>query len=140
MKPRYMLDTDTIIFLQRGRNLAAQKRFLALAMDKDGVSEAVMSVITYGEILTGMDDTRQSQAAMATLRGVLSAVPVLPLTQAVGEMWAEIRTPLKKEGRMIGNNDLWIAAHALATDLTVVTNNEKEFRRIPGLKFENWTK
>jgi tRNA(fMet)-specific endonuclease VapC len=135
-----MLDTDTLIFLQRGRNLTAQKRFLAMAMDTDGVSEAVISVITYGEILTGMDDRRQSQVALATLRGVLSAVPVLPLTKAAGEMWAEIRTRLKKEGRMIGNNDLWIAAHALASELTVVTNNEKEFRRVPGLKVENWTK
>jgi tRNA(fMet)-specific endonuclease VapC len=135
-----MLDTDTLIFLQRGRNLAAQKRFLALAIDADGVSEAAISVITYGEILCGMDDTLQSQIGMATLRGVLSAVPVLPLTKATGEMWAEIRTRLKREGRMIGNNDLWIAAHALAADLTVVTNNEKEFRRIPRLKVENWTK
>ena len=135
-----MLDTDTLIFLQRSRNLAAQKRFLALAIDADGVSEAAISVITYGEILCGMDDTRQSQIGMATLRGVLSAVPVLPLTQAAGEMWAEIRTRLKREGRMIGNNDLWIAAHALTADLTVVTNNEREFRRVPRLKVENWTK
>ena len=135
-----MLDTDTLIFLQRGRNLAAQKRFLALAIDADGVSEAAISVITYGEILCGMDDTRQSQIGMATLRGVLSAVPVLPLTQAAGEMWAEIRTRLKREGRMIGNHDLWIAAHALTADLTVVTNNEREFRRVPRLKIENWTK
>jgi len=135
-----MLDTDTLIFLQRGRNLAAQKRFLALAMDEDGISEAVISVITYGEILCGLDDTRQSQIGLATLRGVLSAVPVLPLTKAAGEMWAEVRQHLKNEGRMIGNNDLWIAAHALAADLTVVTNNEKEFRRVPGLKFENLTK
>jgi len=140
VKPRYMLDTDTLIFLQRSRNLAAQKRFLALAIDADGVSEAAISVITYGEILCGMDDTRQSQIGMATLRGVLSAVPVLPLTQAAGEMWAEIRTRLKREGRMIGNNDLWIAAHALTADLTVVTNNEREFRRVPRLKVENWTK
>jgi tRNA(fMet)-specific endonuclease VapC len=47
---------------------------------------------------------------------------------------------LESKGQMIGNNDLWIAAHALSADLTVVTNSEREFRRIPGLRVQNWVK
>ena len=55
-----------------------------------------------------------------------------------GEYYGEMRASLERAGTPIGANDLWIAAHALAADLTVVTNNEREFRRVPGLKMENW--
>jgi hypothetical protein len=61
--------------------------------------------------------------------------PVLP--KSAGESYGEIQTDLESKGEMIGNNDLWIAAHALAAELTLVTNN-KEFRRIGGLKVQNW--
>jgi tRNA(fMet)-specific endonuclease VapC len=58
----------------------------------------------------------------------------------VANAYGSIRTMLSTKGTIIGANDLWIAAHALATNLTVVTNNEREFRRVPGLTVENWTK
>jgi tRNA(fMet)-specific endonuclease VapC len=54
--------------------------------------------------------------------------------------YAEIRTQLQRTRQPIGSNDLWIAAHALADDLTLVTNNEREFRRVPGLRVENWAR
>ena len=61
-----------------------------------------------------------------------------PLPEKAAEIYGFIRADLESRGEMIGNNDLWIAAHALASGLTLVTNNEKEFRRVPGLKVQNW--
>ncbi len=55
-----------------------------------------------------------------------------------GAVYGNVRADLEKKGLLIGNNDLWLAAHALATGLTLVTNNIREFVRVPGLKVENW--
>ena len=65
-------------------------------------------------------------------------VPVLPMPENAGKTYGAIRALLESKGTPIGNNDLWIAAHAKATALTIVTNNEREFQRIPGLKVKNW--
>ena len=66
-------------------------------------------------------------------------IDVLPIPIEAGRRYGELRAFLKPKGKTIGNNDLWIAAHALGADLAVVTNNEREFRRVLGLKIENWT-
>jgi tRNA(fMet)-specific endonuclease VapC len=65
-------------------------------------------------------------------------VPIMALPLQAGEFYGAIRAALEAKGEMIGNNDLWIAAHAKAAGLTLVTNNEREFRRIHGLKIQNW--
>jgi tRNA(fMet)-specific endonuclease VapC len=65
-------------------------------------------------------------------------VPVLPMPESSGKTYAAIRASLESKGKPIGNNDLWIAAHAKAAALTIVTNNEREFQRIPGLRVQNW--
>jgi tRNA(fMet)-specific endonuclease VapC len=63
---------------------------------------------------------------------------VLPLTFETAKAYGSIRADLERGGRLIGGNDLWIAAHARAEGLTLVTNNQKEFRRVRGLKLQNW--
>jgi tRNA(fMet)-specific endonuclease VapC len=60
------------------------------------------------------------------------------MPETAGEKYGTIRAELESRGEMIGNNDLWIAAHALASGLVLVTNNEREFRRVRGLKIQNW--
>ena len=60
------------------------------------------------------------------------------MPETAGETYGTLRAELEMKGEMIGNNDLWIAAHALASRLTLVTNNEKEFQRVRGLRIENW--
>jgi tRNA(fMet)-specific endonuclease VapC len=77
-------------------------------------------------------------AALAQLRELLDLLPVLALPETAAEAYGAMRAELQSKGEMIGNNDLWIAAHALAAGLTLVTNNEKEFRRVRGLKVQNW--
>jgi tRNA(fMet)-specific endonuclease VapC len=62
----------------------------------------------------------------------------MPLPENAGKFYGVIRAALESKGKAIGNNDLWIAAHAKAAALTMVTNNESEFKRVPGLKVQNW--
>ena len=68
----------------------------------------------------------------------LTFIPVLPIPENAGNTYGAILAVLESKGEPIGNNDLWIAAHAKAASLIVVTNNEQEFQRVPGLKVQNW--
>ncbi len=71
---------------------------------------------------------------------LLAEIDVLPLEPSADEYYAELRADLERKGRLIGGNDMFIAAHALATDSILVTNNIREFSRIKGLRIENWLK
>lgn len=108
-------------------------RLAALAL-----GEAVMSVMTYGELRNGAEKSRDRTIRLATLEAMTAIVPVADLTAAVGPIYGEIRSDLERRGATIGSNDLWIAAHARTLGLTLVTGNEREFRRVPGLAVENW--
>lgn len=99
--------------------------------------EAVISVVTYGELRFGVEKSAFS-GAVALLNRFVDLVPVLPMPVSAGDHYGAQRKRLEAAGEMIGGNDLWIAAHALADKLTLVTNNEREFRRIDALNIENW--
>jgi tRNA(fMet)-specific endonuclease VapC len=135
MKTRYMLDTNMCIYIAKHRPPEVRARFERL---KPG--QLVMSAITYGELYYGASKSSQQAKALAQLQELVQDIPVEELDSRASEAYGEIRATLEKEGRLIGNNDLWIGAHALALDLTLATNNEREFKRIPGLLLENWTK
>ena len=94
----------------------------------------------YGELLYGAAKSEQRVAALERLRELVNLLPALPLPATAGEAYGMIRARLESKGEMIGNNDLWIAAHAVAARLTLVTDNEKEFRRVRGLKIQNWAR
>lgn len=131
--PRYLLDTNICIFIRQARPVSVIDRFRELAS-----GEAAISVVTYGELSYGAEKSRQSDIALAGLQRVVEAMPVLPLPENAGAAYGSIRAALEREGRIISGNDLWIAAHALAAGLTLVTGNEGEFRRVAGLPVENW--
>lgn len=133
MEPRYLLDTNICIYIRQQRPDAVLLRFQKLRP-----GEAVLSVITYGELLYGAVKSRQRAAALERLRELFTLLPALSLPETAGEAYGIVRADLEAKGEMIGNNDLWIAAHAIAAELTLVTNNEKEFRRVRGLKLQNW--
>jgi tRNA(fMet)-specific endonuclease VapC len=97
-----------------------------------------MSLITYGELLYGAARSATAKQATATIRKLIEAVTVLSMEPEVGTHYGAIRAYLTAAGTPIGGNDLWIAAHARASRLTLVTNNESEFRRVPDLRVENW--
>ena len=133
MDPRYMLDTNICIYIRQERPEEVLRRFRKLRP-----GEAALSVITYGELICGATKSAQRVAAFERLRELLHWLPALPLPEAAAEAYGTIRADLAAKGEMIGNNDLWIAAHAVAAGLPLVTNNEKEFRRVRGLKIQNW--
>jgi tRNA(fMet)-specific endonuclease VapC len=134
MEPRYLLDTNICIYIRQSRPEQVLHRFRKLRP-----GEAALSVITYGELLYGAAKSAQRATALERLRELVQLLPALPLPETAAETYGTIRAELETKGEMIGNNDLWIAAHALASGLTLVTNNEKEFRRVRGLKVQNWT-
>lgn len=133
IKPRYLLDTDTFVYIRRGRPPEAQARFQRLQP-----GEAVLSVITYGELLYGIEKKQAGPEPLRQLEELVSLIHVMPLPAEAGPFYGAIRAALSVRGEMIGANDLWIAAHARAMDLTLVTNNEREFKRVAGLKIQNW--
>ena len=135
METRYLLDTNICIYIRQKKPAELLRRFEQLRP-----GEAAISVITYGELLCGADKSSHRSAALERLRELVLLLPALPLTETAGQAYGKIRADLAFRGEMIGNNDLWIAAHALAAELTLVTNNEKEFRRVRGLKVQDWTK
>ena len=130
-----MLDTDICIYISKSRPPEVRTRFERL---KPG--QIMMSVITYGELYYGANKSNQKAKALAELDTTVRRIPVEDLTPKVSEAYGTIRAALEKQGRVIGNNDLWIAAHAMAMDVTLATNNDREFLRVTGLSVENWTK
>jgi tRNA(fMet)-specific endonuclease VapC len=133
MAARFLLDTNICIYIQRQRPANVLTRFQKLEP-----GDAAISVITWGELLYGAEKCKQRRKALELLAEFKTFVPVLPIPETAGNTYGIIRAALESQGQSIGNNDLWIAAHAKAAGLTVVTNNEREFRRIAGLKVQNW--
>ena len=133
MAARYLLDTNICIYIQRQRPPAVLARFRKLK-----AGEAVISVVTWGELRYGAEKSNQRARVLELLQEFSALVPVAAMAENAGETYGAIRATLESKGRPIGNNDLWIAAHAKAAGLILVTNNTDEFQRVPGLKVQNW--
>ena len=134
-QPRYLLDTNICIYIRRERPQAVLKRFKVLPPGATAIS-----VITYGELVYGVRKSPDPHRAMMILEELIALIPVIPLAVDVAETYGAIRSDLAARGELIGNNDLWIAAHARSLKMILVTNNEKEFQRVSGLTIENWAK
>lgn len=132
-----MLDTDTCIFLMRG----ASKKLEAMVQSVP-LQQQVMSAVTFAELTYGVQAsaTAKRKQNQITLDSLALHLAVLDWPQTAAKNYAEIRADLKKRGAQLGAADLMIAAHALAIDAIVVTNNVKDFGRVKGLEVENWTK
>jgi tRNA(fMet)-specific endonuclease VapC len=133
--PKYMVDTDICIYIAKNRPPEVRARFEQM---KPG--QIVMSPITLGELQFGASKSNQRAIALAEIEKLLQDVPVEDLGTGAAKVYGEIRAAMQRQGISIGNNDLWIASHAVALGVTLATNNEREFRRVPGLIVENWTK
>ena len=132
--PRYMLDTDTCSYIMKRSHPLVLKRLQSVP-----VSDVCMSVVTKAELLYGVEVSPRRAQDAAALAAFLPYVEALDLTDNAAIHYAKIRADLKKRGEMIGANDLFIAAHARAMGLMLVTNNLAEFERVHGLSLENWT-
>jgi len=135
MTTRYMVDTNICIYIAKYHPPQVKVRFERL---KPG--QILMSAITYGELYYGACKSNQRTKALAQLHELAKDISVEDLPSTAAQAYGEIRAALEKQGQLIGNNDLWIGAHAMALGVTLATNNEREFKRITGLSVENWTK
>lgn len=131
---KYLLDTNICIYVQRRRPVE-----VLCAFDKLNVGDAAISVVTHGELVFGAQKSSRREYSLRAIEEFVALVPPLSLPVGAAAAYGIARAELEKRGHPAGNNDLWIAAHALAADLILVTNNEREFKRIAGLKIENWT-
>ncbi len=128
----YLLDTNILSDLVRNPSGRAAIRLAAIGETLVCTSVVVTAELHYGAVRRG------SPRLTKQLAIVLSGIEVLPLDPPADLRYAELRAYLDRNGRIIGPNDLFIAAHALALGHTLVTDNEQEFARVPGLKTENW--
>jgi tRNA(fMet)-specific endonuclease VapC len=131
--PRFLLDTNTLIHIRRKQPRRVTDRFRA-----EGNNATAMSVVTYGELLYGAEKSAQRDTALMQFHELASLVQVLPLTAEAAASYGRIRSELAQKGEIIGANDLWIAAQAESLGLILVTSNVREFRRVRGLRIENW--
>jgi tRNA(fMet)-specific endonuclease VapC len=132
---RYMLDTDTCSYIMKRSHPAVLKRLQAVP-----VTDVCMSIITKAELLYGVELSPRRAQDAAALAAFLPYVEAVDFADDAALHYADIRAALKKRGALIGANDLFIAAHARALGLTLVTNNTAEFERVGKLKLENWTR
>lgn len=145
--PKYLLDTNACIgirqHLKRRPPLDAARqaehqrlvqRLLAVP-----AADLAMSLISLGELRYGAEKSHNPAASRAEVDRLQALVPVLNLTPPVATHYGELRRALELAGQPIGPQDMWIAAHALAAGLVVVTHNTREFARVPGLRVEDWT-
>lgn len=128
----HLLDTNTVIYVIRKTPVAVRDQFIA------HTGQLAISSITYAELAYGVQKSQQRVMNRAALEHFCVRIELLPYSAEAAEQYGLIRSDLEARGQVIGPNDLHIAAHAKAENLTLVTNNLKEFERVDGLRLENW--
>jgi tRNA(fMet)-specific endonuclease VapC len=131
--PRFMLDTDICSYILKRSSKTVLRRLQTVP-----VSEVCISVITKSELLYGVRLSPRPRQDHIAVNSFLRHLAVLDFPDEAAAHYAEIRAELKMRGQLIGANDLLIAAHARCLGLALVTNNVREFGRVPGLAVENW--
>ena len=129
---RYLLDTNIVIYVIKKRPLEVLKTF-----NKNSGRMAISS-ITLAELFHGAEKSSRCAENLAVIDDFISRLEVLPYTPKAAQHYGSIRASLERKGDPIGVNDLHIAAHARSEGLVLVTNNLKEFERVPALETENW--
>jgi tRNA(fMet)-specific endonuclease VapC len=128
-----MLHTDICAFILRKASPILLERIQSVALQ-----DQCMSVVTLAELLYGVQLSSRKSANRQAVDLLVGHVEVREWTRQAAEHYAEIRADLKKKGQQLGANDLMIAAHARSEGSVIVNNNVKDFRRVKGLKLENW--
>lgn len=129
----YMLDTNICIYLIKRKPIQVLERFRQAE-----ISSIYISSITVSELEYGVEKSARKEQNKLALYLFLSPFKIIAYDEHAATYYGKIRTILEKKGQIIGALDLLIAAHALSLDNTLITNNEKEFSRIPELKIANW--
>jgi tRNA(fMet)-specific endonuclease VapC len=128
----YLLDANILIAALKGHP-EVQQRLESLPL-----STLRLSAVVLGEFEFGAEKSAQGDRNRARLATLVQRLPLVGIDYDTTRHYAHVRALLEREGTPIGANDTWIAAQALAIDATLVTDNEREFSRVPGLLLENW--
>jgi tRNA(fMet)-specific endonuclease VapC len=134
MAVRYLLDTNTASYVIKGNFLRVRERLLKVPMAEVGIS-----VVTEAELRFGVARRPEAATLKRVVEEFLLRVEVLPWNSEAAKHYARIRAALEKEGEPMGNLDLMIAAESMATEAVLVTH-DRVFRRVKGLKIEDWSK
>ncbi len=129
---KYMLDTNIVIYIIKRRPRSVLETF------NQRSGQLCISSITLAELHHGVEKSDQVSRNLAVLEDFTSRLEVLPYSAEAAAQYGDIRADLERKGEVIGVNDLHIAGHARSEGLVLVTNNEREFARVAGLRVENW--
>ena len=130
---KVLLDTNICIYIIKRQSPAVLERFTGFAIGDIGIS-----VITLAELEYGVSKSRDVKRNRLALEQFITPLEVAHFDQEAAVIYGTIRALLEQKGQPIGSMDLLIAAHARSLDVLLVTNNESEFKRVPGLRIENW--
>jgi tRNA(fMet)-specific endonuclease VapC len=128
----YMLDTNICIYVIKNRPAALRERF-------DQLAEALcISTITLGELLYGVEKSARRSQNLHAVEEFAARLEVMPFAAKAAVHFGQVRAELARLGMVCGAYDMLIGAHARSEGLVLVTNNVREFQRIPGLRVDNW--
>jgi len=130
---KYLIDTNICIYIMNKRPIEIIHKFKQFDVGEIGVS-----TITVSELQYGVAKSKNYRLNEQRIEEFLSPLEILPYDEIAAGIYGDIRLQLEKSGEPIGPLDLLFAAQALSRDLVLITNNEKEFKRVNNLKVENW--
>lgn len=131
---KYMLDTDTCIYVINKRSQKVFDRF-----KRHRVGDIGLSSISLSELQYGAQKSSNVEKNLESLNAFVTPLEILEYGEAEAQTCGEIRNELERRGQPIGSMDLLIAAHALTLGLTLITNNRREFSKVPNLQIASWT-
>jgi len=131
----YLIDTDTVSYVIRQRPLAVLEKMESVSKSND----ISISAITYAELLLGAERSANSKKYYRLINQFCERLNAIePWDSRAAQYFAKLQSQLFKKGTPIGTNDTMIAGHALSLEVTLVSNNQKHFSKVPKLKLENW--
>ncbi|MBU3568148.1 type II toxin-antitoxin system tRNA(fMet)-specific endonuclease VapC [Polynucleobacter alcilacus] len=129
---KYLLDTNIVIYVLKRRPKEVLEIF------NTNASRMAISSITLSELIYGAEKSANVDKNLEAIEEFISHLEVLPYNVKASQHYGQIKAALEKKGKIIGENDIHIAAHAIGQGLILVTNNLREFKRVPNLALENW--
>lgn len=129
---KYLLDTNILIYTIKNRPQKVREAFNLHA------GQMAISTISVGELIYGAERSAKPEQNLADIEGLIARLEVLDFDTKAAKHFGEIRAELYAQGKPIGPYDMMLAGHARSQGLIMVTNNEKEFERVGGLRLENW--
>jgi tRNA(fMet)-specific endonuclease VapC len=129
---KYMLDTDTCIYTINRKPVHLKRLF------NTHIGQMCISSVTWGELICGAEKSSAVERNLEQLQGFVARLEILPLGEHEACQFGQVKAELELSGQPIGSCDMMIAGHARSTGLILITNNQREFNKVKGLRLENW--